>query len=339
HAPEIPWLKEAALVAKAADSYGTLLRSLAKEARRRYEGGEVVYAAELAELLDRDPHALFARATTERRAYEELMSRKQYAAASRLTLAPDRSGAFLALAKEASGVERKTLLILALRENAMLPAVLVRELAKDLEGEEKTFVQNRINYIEGNPREKGPQRMPQLAVPDLTKLLAAGDADGAREALELARRAGGRSYEAAEDQAKAYADQAEDKVQAAEMLFAAASKHSLAAALRVKAHGSHDDLKRIAPLLCILSLSQWRALCDHEDPDVRDAAAGAAAAHGTTAHLPALAELCADGSEQVRLSAITSFVRIKPEAERIYADYQKLPTKSQLAELHRLAAE
>ena len=68
----------------------------------------------------RDQKALLARILHDTVRYAELIGTASFEEAAKLELAPDRSRAYLGLAKGATGETRRFYLTLALRENALL---------------------------------------------------------------------------------------------------------------------------------------------------------------------------------------------------------------------------
>ncbi|MGH7162853.1 MAG: HEAT repeat domain-containing protein, partial [Planctomycetota bacterium] len=108
------------------------------------------------------------------------------------------------------------------------------------------------------------------------------------------------------------------------------------AGLKLQAAGREEDLVAAAPILCARSADAWGRLCESRFPKVRDAAATAAGESGGAAHLPKLADLCADPDANVRLAAIIAFRRIRPEAEKIAYDH-RAPSPEALAALKRLS--
>ncbi|MFB3066962.1 MAG: fused MFS/spermidine synthase, partial [Planctomycetota bacterium] len=201
---------------------GAVLASLALEAERVYASGLVVPASGVRTVLEGDPGCLLARSVYERRAYGEMLAMGRPDSAARLTLAPDRSAAFLALAQRSEGEARIAYWVRALQDNALLPPALLRELAEHLEGPEAQFCLNRAAVQEGGPAgDPAEERQPRLRLAPLTPLLEAGDFKGVKRRFLEAREAG--LLDVAEDEAGAWFDGARDPRQAAALLDAADS--------------------------------------------------------------------------------------------------------------------
>ena len=296
---------------------GVVLGSLALEAKRIYTGGQVVPSSDMRAVLEGDPRCLLARSVYERRAYGEMLLLGRPDLAAKLTVAPDRSAAFLALADRSEGEARIAYLVRALQDNALLPPAVLRELAGQLEGEERNFCLNRARVQEvgsvGRPaKEWLPERRPRLRLAPLTPLLEAGDFKGVKRGFREAREAG--LLQVAEDEAGAWFDSAADQRQAAALLHAADSRHALRAALHLRKSGKAGDLVAAAPILAVRMFPAWRALARHESADVRAAAADSAAHSGDQRHVATLVTLCADPDLRVRKSAITALISLRPGA-------------------------
>ena len=319
------------------------LDSLALEMRRRIEGGVVVPASDLRGVVEADPGALFARSVFERRLYAEWIGQGRFREAATLTYAPDRSAAWLGLARATGGEERRRFLILAVRENSLLEALpgleervrLLEELARSLDGPELRFCRNRARILRGEDPEPGEERRPALAIGSVRAALDAGDLGEAR-ALLAAAYAAGRDVGADADRAAwEWWEQSSDAAAAFPSLVAIGSRHALRAALRLFGGGTPEGLRAVAPYF-----AQWHPANDHwarltrdDDPGVREAAAAAASAR---AHLPELATLCGDPSEDVRLAAWLAYRAIAPEAEASGYDH-RAPTPQALETLRALA--
>jgi len=291
--------------------------------------------------LERDKHALFAVAITERRRYAELYAQEQYELAAQLPNAPDRSLAYLALAEGAEGEQRIYYLTLAVRQNALLvpaepeqSARLLTELAATLEGPEQLFCLNRARALRGEPLEEGEEAVPAIALPDLRIALEAGDRELARRTLENARQAALGSQ--VDRQAWEWFKEAADPRQAFAMLQAIGSDHTLRAAFHLARGGDPENLVAVAAVFCERAVKRWVSLCEHPSAQVREAAADAAKAYGDRSHLAQLAILCRDPEKRVRLSAFIAFRDIEPAADKVGYDY-RTPTDAALRQLADLA--
>ncbi|MFQ5845681.1 MAG: spermidine synthase, partial [Planctomycetota bacterium] len=266
---------------RARDSTAAVLRSLALESKRVHEGGEVVPASDLLDVVRRDRGSLLARAVYERRAYAELMARglppeaRKPRRAAALRLAPDRSRAFLELADRVQGEERRSYLLRALHQNALLPPPVLRELAATLAPAQARFCLNRARVQEGELLEEPPGEMPELDLPEAGPLIEAGDLPALRRLFELARATG--REDLVEGEVGAHLDRTADLGAAASLVDEVGSRHALRAALRLRARGGTGDLVAAAPILCRRMVPAWRRLCRHAEGRVRAAAADAAA--------------------------------------------------------------
>ncbi|MEE8106636.1 MAG: fused MFS/spermidine synthase [Planctomycetota bacterium] len=298
-------------------------------------------------LQEAQPHSLFARYVNERRLYAEYLGQGLLREAAALTLAPDRSQAFEALALQASGEERKELTILALgqqRRNTRRPFIdvgLLEELAAQLTGEEQRYVQIRLDYLAGKELPLGlVGRRPVPVVPDLKPLLHGGKLKEAKAALQRAHSAGEAAVDQAEAQIEAYLRGADDRVRAALALSEIGSRHALRALLKARLVAGPADLVKLAPAVFRTSLSDWKTLCAHKDAAVRDAAAGAAGEHLDAGHwstvMGQLVVMLGDESQAVRLSAITAIVRHEWRAQVCYTELDRKPTANELGSLKRI---
>jgi len=347
----IPWYREAESdgpVSVALRSGAATLRALAGEWRGMLSEGAPAASDELRPVLERDRDALLARSVFERRLYGELLAQGRFDQAAELALVPDRSAAFRMLAADGPPEQRRLHLALAVRQNALLltpseladggkraeAAAQLETLAASLPEAQKRFCTNRARLLRGQPVEAGEEELPEMKVPDLRPLLETGDAAGAREALHAARLMG--ASDEVEAQAKAFLDAAADKRVAALLLDAAESVHALRAGLSLQLSRREEDRVAAAQILCTRSLVAWEKLCQDSAPEVRDAAASAAAERGDARHLPRLASLCGDAQASVRMAAFTAFLRLVPQAQEVGYDPQA-PSESALAELRRLA--
>jgi hypothetical protein len=333
------------LVAPARRTEAAILATLALEWRRRIQAGlgekvEVVPASALRDYVG-DRNALFALSVAHRRGYAEAVAQGNFAAASQLVYAPDRSLAFVRLAQNSEGEERLYYLKLAVRENGLMWTVpeeerepLLEELAGALEGPEKLFVVNRLHALRDEELEEGEEAEPSVELPDLRAALDAGDIDLARATLERATHAG--LFSQVDRQAREWFRESKDKREALAVLEAIGSDYTLRAALQVVRQGAAEDLIAAAPILCKRSVPQWEKLCRDRRANVRDAAALAAKGGGTRAHLPMLATLCADKDDAVRLSAYVAFRDIEPKADATGYDPAS-PTDATLKALEALA--
>jgi spermidine synthase len=336
------------LTAAALDSEGRVLTLLARHLRARLdpEGNTASpSSAEYGPIVEADPRSLFALVLRDQAAYAERMRAGRYEEAARLTYAPDRSGAYLALAKAEKGDARRYYLTLAIRQNALLnpdqkqqSADLLDELAKGLQGPEKRFCENRARFLRGEPFEEGEERVPGIPVPNIVPALEKGDEEGARAILNQARQAD--LGDAVDKAAWDWYEKQEDKREAFKMLVAIGSAHTQRAAGKLLQTGEAEDSIAVATFFCerYPAMSIWAEnLCRSPYAQVRAAAAEAAQRHGSHAHLKELARLCADPeSEDVRLSAFLSFCEIEPKGSDTGYDPAK-PNEKTLKALEALA--
>jgi hypothetical protein len=345
HQEDVEWLRHLPAVPMALHSGREVLRTLAREQRWRVSDpekrGPPPGADALAAVLERDKHALFALAITERRRYGELMAQEQCELAARLPHAPDRSLAYLAMAEGAEGEQRIYYLTLAARQNGLLDArapehsaELLDELAAALEGPERLFCLNRARALRGEPLEEGAEAVPAITLPDLRAALETGDRELARRTLENARQAALGTQ--VDRQAWEWFKEASDARKAFAMLQAIGSDHTLRAAFHLARRGDPEDLIAVASVFCERSVKRWVALCEHPSAQVREAAADAAKAYGSRTHLAQLALLCRDPEKAVRLSAFIAFRDIEPAADKAGYDY-RAPTDAALERLADLA--
>ncbi|MHC4549689.1 MAG: fused MFS/spermidine synthase [Planctomycetota bacterium] len=346
HQGKVEWLADVPGVARALESGRAVLKTLAAEQRWRVSDPETrgppPGSAELSGVLEQDKGALFARTIVHQRQYAELVAQGELEQAVQLAHAPDRSGAYLALAESAEGEQRRYYLTLAVQQNALLDptapepsAQLLRELAEQLAApEEKLFCLNRARVLVGAPMEAGEEKRPEISLPDLRAALEAGDEELARRTLENARQAV--LGEQVDRQAWDWFQASSDRRAAFEMLQAIESSYTLRAAFRLARNGGPEDLVAVAPIFCARSITRWAELCEHPAPQVREAAADAAKASGDRRHLAALARLCRDGEERVRLSAFIAFRDIEPQADQVGYDYRR-PSSRALERLAELA--
>jgi len=313
-----------------------VLETLALEMRRRVERGAIVPSSDLREVVAADKGALFALSIVHRRMYVELMEREFYDEAAQLTYAPDRSVAYLALAREAEGARRIYYLTLAVRQNGLLEPAILRELGEALDGPQRRYCLNRARIQEGKSIEDGPEALPHVQVPELRAALDSGRIAAAREALDEARRADlGDQVEA---QAREWWEAQEDKRKAFKVLQKIGSNYILRAALKLRRTGEVEDLVTIAPYFSSIYPDNryWETLCRHRLPALREAAAYAAREAGNRAHLPALAILCRDEEESVRQGAFLAFRGIEPDAGKVGYD-PRMPADNALEALDKLA--
>ena len=351
HQDEVSWLEGTGPeVALALRSGGESLATLALEMQRRVDGGKVVPADALRDVLAADPDAIWALAITHRRLYPDLLAQGRFEDAIQLRYAPDRCLAYLELAKSAEGEQRRSYLLSALRENTLLGANpmtsppefvqqsvdLLNELARDLEGAEKRFCVNRVRILAGVEPEEGDESLPRVKLADLVEALNQGDFVTARERLQAGRAAGrGREMDR---QAWEWWQSAEDPREAFRGLFEIGADSVVRAARKLYGKGRTEDLVAVASYFCSLypdTRSQWPLLCQHQVTEVREAAADAAKEHGSRAHAPLLARMCADPAQQVRLSAWLALRDLMPEVEASGYDF-KSPTPESLAALQRM---
>ncbi len=339
HQPAMDWFADPEEpVAEEREGVRRTLATLAQETRARLEGGTELRAAALADVIEGDRGALFARSVHDRRRFVELMREEppRIDEAARLSYAPDRSAAYLALAREAAGEKRLYYLTLAVRENALCGEEELRQLAGALEGPERRFCENRLAALRGEALEEGEERLPEFRLPDITSALEAWDEEKAREMLDDADKADMRRE--AEARIEEWIARGVDPRRAAAFLHRIGSRHALRVALKLLGTDMEPDLVAIAPLLAAYypDYPYWARLCDHSRPHVRAMAAEAARESGGVAHLAKLAALLNDKEPEVRLSAWFSFCGILPEAASI--PYQPAePTEESIARVVALA--
>jgi spermidine synthase len=351
HEARVPWLEEALPGVDAALATGKeVLAVLARDKRFRVDpeapGARPPAAADLEEVLARDNKGLLARVLHDQMKFAELRVAKRFEEAAQLTHAPDRSLAYLALARDAKGEARRYYLTLAVRQNALLDpgerrqsADLLTELAEALEGAEKRFCVNRARFLRGEPWEAGEEKLPEVAVPDIRPALEAGDEEGARAILDRARQAD--MGDQVDLSVWEWYEAESEKRSAFRLLVAIGSAHTLRAAGRLVRSSEAEDLVAVAPFYCSRypTAQAWgENLCRNPDPQVREAAADAAKEHGTRAHLAELRRLCEDPEAGVRSSAFISFREIEPLADETGYD-PDAPTAAALKALADLAAK
>ena len=314
--------------------FGLALRTLAVEMRRILDKGKVVPASVLETVIQRDPGGLFARSIYDRRRYAELMGEKKAAQAVTFRHAPDRSAAFVELAKDAEGERRRFYLTLAVHENALIDPALLRELAKGLPDKQKRFCLNRAAVQEGKPVEEGEEELPVAPTPDVQAALASGDKETALEALEMARGAG--LEKDAEKQAWEWWQKSTDKRAATLFLHEIGSGKAMQAARRMR---SDEDKAAMAVILAANypRYRDWERLLAHRKALLRaaaaDAAAGRAYADNARDFLLPLVPLLKDKDASVRLSAIVAFDQIMPGSHKKSGYNPEKPTQAAIDKL------
>jgi spermidine synthase len=321
-----------------------VLGLLTREWRSRLEGAPSPPSSEFDAVLERDAKSLFARVQRDRVRYAELLQAARFDEAARLSYAPDRSRAYLALAKDAKDDARRYYLTLAVRQNALLEpgerrhsAEMLDELAAGLEGAEKRFCENRARFLREQPWEPGEEAVPQVAVPEIRAALDQGDEEGARGILGRAQEAD--LGEEVDRDAWEWYEAQPDRRAAFRMLVAIGSAHTLRAAGRLLTGGAEDNIA-VAAFYCARfpTTRAWAdKLCKSPHAQVKEAAADAAKEHGTRSHLPELLLLCGDQEQGVRRSAFISFREIEPRADETGYD-PDAPTDDALKALGELAA-
>jgi hypothetical protein len=265
HQDAVSWLEGTGPgVALALKAGGESLATLALEMQRRVDGGKVVPADALRDVLAADPDAVWARAITHRRLYPDLLAQGRFEEAIQLRYAPDRCLAYLALAKRTEGEQRRFYLLSALRENSLLGANpmtsppefvqqsvdLLNELARDLEGAEKLFCTNRVHILAGTDPEPGEESLPLVELPDLVEALERGDFAAARERLQAARASGqGREMDR---KAWNWWQSAEDPREAFRGLFEIGADSVVRAARKLYGKGRTEDVVAVAGYFCSL---------------------------------------------------------------------------------------
>jgi spermidine synthase len=342
HDANAPWLTRVPGADGTLASGRAILGLLAREWRARLEDAPSPASADYDAVLEKDPESLVARVQRDRVRYAELLQAARFEEAAQLTHAPDRSRAYLALAKTAEGDARRYYLTLALRQNALLEpgekrqsAELLDELAKGLDGPARRFCENRARFLRGQPWEEGDEALPDVPVPDIRPALESGDEEAARAILDRARQAD--LGDAVDRAAWEWYEAQPEKRAAFPLLVAIGSSHTLRAAGVLRRSTDDEDLIAVAPYYCARypTASTWADLCGNPSPRVREAAAEAAEAQGGREHLAKLYELCSNDAErQVRLSAFISFRKIEPRADETGYD----PDQRDESALKRLAA-
>jgi len=333
------WLKAVPGTDAAVESGGRILALLARELSARLEGAPAPPSSDFDAVVEQDPKSLTALILRDRMRYAELMQAGRPEEAAKLTYAPDRSRAYLALAKTAEGDARRYYLTLAVRQNGLFDPNQKREsaglldfLAEDLEGPEKRYCENRARFLRGEAWEDGEEAVPRIPIPDIRPALDAGDEEKARAILDRARQAD--LGEAVDRAAWEWYDAQEDKRSAFPLLVAIGSAHTQRAAGRLLV-GDEEDNIAVAVFFCerYPEMSVWATnLCASPYAQVRAAAAEAAMRHGSRAHLPELLRLCSDLEQDVRLSAFLSFREIEPKADDTGYD-PDVPTEKALKAL------
>ncbi len=329
HEKEPAWLKAVDGVDPALASGHDVLGILARERRARLDGAPSPPSAELDLVLERDPKSLVARVLRDTIRYAELVQVARFDEAAQLKHAPDRSRAYLGLAKGATGDARRYYMTLALRENALLDpgerrqsAGMLAEIAAGLEGAEKLFCENRARFLRDEPWQEGEERLPGVAVPDIREALDKGDEEGARGQLERARQAD--LGEVVDRAAWEWYEAQPERRTAFRLLVAIGSAHTQRAAGRLltgtpQQPATAEDHIAVAGFYCerFPAIRAWaETLCRSPHAQVREAAADAAKASGTRSHLPDLLLLCRDPEQGVRRSAFISFREIEPLADK-----------------------
>ncbi|HEX5136713.1 MAG TPA: fused MFS/spermidine synthase [Planctomycetota bacterium] len=316
------WIKRVPGTDAAVGAEGEILRLLAREWRARLDEQPSPPSADYDAVLEKDPESLFARVQRDRIRYAEMLHADRAEDAAQLTHAPDRSGAYLALAKSAEGDARRYYLTLAVRQNALFDpghrresAELLDELAKQLDGPAKRFCENRARFLRDQPWEEGEEAVPEVPVPDIRPALDSGDEDAARAILDRARQAD--LGEAVDRAAWEWYEAQPEKRTAFKLLMAIGSAHTLRAAGVLVRSSDEEDLIAVAPYYCgrFPTASTWSSLCQSASAQVREAAAEAAQSRGSRAHLKDLLQLCKDPDSSVRLSAYLAFRTIEPKAD------------------------
>jgi len=352
HDAKVPWITAVPGAEAALASGRDILALLARDRRFRVdpeaEGARPPSSADFERVLERDPKSLFAETLRDGIRYAELLQAGRFEEAAQLTHAPDRSLAYIALAKAATGDARRYYLTLAVRENGLLDpgakgqsAAMLDELAKGLTGPAKLFCENRARFLRGEPWQEGEEALPGIAVPDIRPALEAGDEEAARGILERARQAD--LGDAVDRAAWDWYEAQEDKRTAFQMLVSIGSAHTQRAAGRLLSSGDAEDSIAVAMFFCerFPGMSVWAdTLCRSPHAPVRAAAADAAMRHGSRAHLPELLRLCRDPEQDVRRSAFISFREIDPRADETgYDPDAKEPNEKALAALEALVGK
>jgi hypothetical protein len=344
HEARIAWLRDLPGVEAAVASGGAVVSLLARERQARLDEQPAPASAEYDAVLARDPDSLAALAQRDRIRYAELLQAGRFEEAAQLAHAPDKSRAFLALAKAADGDARAYYLTLAVRENALLDpaqrresAELLDELAKGLDGPAKRFCENRARFLRDEPWEAGEEALPEIPMPDILPALESGDEEGSRAALDQARQAG--LGDAVDRKAFEWYEAQEDKRSAFRLLVAIGSAHTQRAAGKLLHSGDAEDAIAVAAFYCerYPAMGVWANLCRSTHAQVRAAAADAAMRHGSRAHLAELVRLCRDEEQDVRRSAFISFREIEPKADATgYDPDAKEPNEKALKALEGL---
>jgi len=300
----------------AADLYDSLPAAAQRTARLRETLATADAAsADLYAIADGAREDLRARAAAEECLYRELMAKNDWASAARLTLVRDRRVALRQMSASMEDADRRRFYeILLLREGGVPEEAALARLSQELGGGEALYVRNRLHALRGQALEPGEEKVPSVALRDPTEALRLGQEEELRELLLDAECAGLMAdFDTA---AWSWWKEQTEKASAVVMLHNAGWRQSLRAARQVAGREMAADLVMLAPVLAAAypADSTWARVCQDRRAEVRVAAAEAARANGTRAHVDALIELCRDPSQEVRTGAYHSLQGIVGEA-------------------------
>ena len=288
-------------------------------------------------LSETAPRDLRVHGAAEDRLYDAFVATEDWARAARLTLVRDRGIALRGVAVSAEGTRRRYYNILSIRHGRDPDAEMLDRLAAELEGAERLYVENRARVLRGEEPQAGDARLPNVKLRDPTEALNASDEEALR-ALLLDAECGGmlKQFDKA---VWAWWKSHDDPLAATLMLHSAGWRHSLRAARQIAGRNARADLVRLAPLFAAVYPADrtWERLCGNRHVEVRMAAAEAARAHGSTAHVAHLVDLCRDEQQAVRTGAFLSLEGIIGPAVATAGYDAAAPTPEALAKLEALA--
>jgi len=281
---------------------------------RRLMAEETPSVDALAKLADETPLDLRAHAAEEEQRYAALVAAEDWAHAARLTLVRDRSVALTALANSLEGERQHYYDILSARDGANPGADVLARLSASLTGPERLYVENRARMQGGETPLDGDVAIPEVSLRDPLDALKAADVEALRMLILDAEC--GRLLPEFDKAIWEWWKSRADPVSATLMLHAAGWRQSLRAARRLAGKGTRVELIQLAPLFAASYPGDrtWERLCQERHATVRAAAAEAARAQGTSAHVAQLVTLCSDDDRAVRTGAFLSLQGILGDA-------------------------